>query len=163
MGMIVLNVLTDVLFDLIKQDKAFLRPRKDCDITYLYSELRKTNKHIPSSGWGGTWQTVQSTDIAIGDDIERIRLTRNEILHSETFKVNEKRFSDLRKILFDLLTRFDEYTKPTRLYMDHFNDIVAKTISEKEVQVVRQRIENNLKSEMDIEVEIEHQLNVAPL
>lgn len=54
MGMIVLNVLTDVLYDLIKHDKPNLRPRKECDITYLYSEHRIINKHIPSKRWGGT-------------------------------------------------------------------------------------------------------------
>ncbi|XP_052080487.1 uncharacterized protein LOC127718484 [Mytilus californianus] len=158
MGMIVLNILTDVLYDLIKQDKQNVRLRSDCDITSLYSGLRKLNKHIPSSGWGGTWQTIQSTDIVIGDDIERIRLTRNEILHSETFKVDEKRFNDLRKIQIELLTRFDEHNKPARLYIDHFNEIVAKTFSEEEVKLVQ----NEIKSEMTIEVEIENQVNVAP-
>ncbi|CAC5401606.1 unnamed protein product [Mytilus coruscus] len=85
MGMIVLNILTDVLYDLLKHDKTFVLTRSDCDTTYLYRMHRRINKHIPSNRWGGTWQNIQSTDISIGDDIERIRLTRNEIFHSETF------------------------------------------------------------------------------
>ena len=86
MGMIVLNILADVLYDLLKQDKPNLGPRSDCDITYLYKELRKLNKHVPSHWWGETWQNIQVTDKAIGDDIERIRLLRNDLQHSKTFK-----------------------------------------------------------------------------
>ncbi|CAG2237647.1 unnamed protein product [Mytilus edulis] len=161
MGMIVLNILTNVLYDLLKQDKTFVRTRSDCDITYLYSEQRRINKHTPSNGWGGLWHSIQSTDISIGDDIERIRLTRNEIFHSETFKIDEKRYTDLCKILDDLLSRFDLQNKPVKLYIYHFNEIVAKTISEEEVKVVHRQIEH-IKSEMAIEVEIEHEVNVAP-
>ncbi|XP_071150600.1 uncharacterized protein, partial [Mytilus edulis] len=161
MGMIVLNILTNVLYDLLKQDKTFVRTRSDCDITYLYSEQRRINKHTPSNGWGGLWHNIQSTDISIGDDIERIRLTRNEIFHSETFKIDEKRYTDLCKILDDLLSRFDLHNKPVKLYIYHFNEIVAKTISEEEVKVVHRQIEH-IKSGMAFEVEIEHEVNVAP-
>ncbi|CAG2245231.1 unnamed protein product [Mytilus edulis] len=90
------------------------------------------------------YQTIstQNTDLAVGDDIERIRLTRNEILHSETFKVNEKRFSDLREIQVELLARFDKHNKPTRLYIDHLNEILAKTISEEEVKVLQNKFKS---------------------
>ncbi|CAC5363352.1 unnamed protein product [Mytilus coruscus] len=151
MGMIVLNILADALYDLLKPDKPNLRPRSDCDITHLYSEHRKLNKHIPSNLWGGTWQTIQNTDIAIGDDIERIRLTRNELQHSRIFKLEDKRFIELCNILSDLLKRFDHHNTPTRLYTDALNDILAKTISAEEVK----SIENDILG-LTIEVEIEH-------
>ncbi|VDI45415.1 Hypothetical predicted protein [Mytilus galloprovincialis] len=160
MGMIALNILADALYDLLKQDKPHLRSRFDCDITYLYSEHRKLNKHIPSNSshrrcppgpWGGNWLDIQNTDIAIGDDIERIRLTRNELQHSQLFKLDETRFKELCKIVSDLLKRFDHHNKPTRLYADGMNGILAKTISVKEVKSV----ENSI-SGMTIEVEIEH-------
>ncbi|CAG2236016.1 unnamed protein product [Mytilus edulis] len=164
MGMIALNILADVLYDLLKPDKPHLRPRCDCDITYLYSEHRKLNKHVPSNSnhrqyphgpWGGSWQDFKNTDIAIGDDIERIRLTRNELQHSEIFQLDDKRFNELCNILSDLLKRFDHCNKPTRLYTDHLNDILAKTISAEEVK----SIENEI-SGMDLEFEMEHQINV---
>ncbi|CAG2207107.1 unnamed protein product [Mytilus edulis] len=146
-----LNILADALYDLLKQDKANLRPRSDCDITNLYSEHRKLNKHIPSGSWGGSWQTIRNTDIAIGDDIERIRLTRNELQHSRIFKLEDKRFIELCNILSDLLKRFDHHNIPRRLYTDELNDILAKTISAEEVK----SIENDILG-MTIEVEIEH-------
>ncbi|XP_052067823.1 uncharacterized protein LOC127707359 [Mytilus californianus] len=151
MGMIALNILADVLYDLLKQDKPNLRPRRDCDITYLYSEHRKLNKHIPSNGWGGPWQRIQTTDIAIGDDIERIRLTRNELQHSQIFHLEDKRFIELSNILSDLLKRFDHHNTPTRLYTDELNDILAKTVSAEEVKSIKNEILG-----MTIEVEIEH-------
>ncbi|OPL33329.1 hypothetical protein AM593_05524, partial [Mytilus galloprovincialis] len=146
MGMIVLNILSDVLYDILKQDKAFLRPRSDCDITYLYSEHRRINKHKPSNGWGGTWQTIQSTNIAVGDDIERIRYTRNEIFHSKKFELDKKRYTELCEILADLLTRSDQQNKPARLYTDYFNEIISKAISAEDLKVVYHQIENEIKS-----------------
>ncbi|CAG2195640.1 unnamed protein product [Mytilus edulis] len=112
MGMIALNIFADVLYDLLKPDKPHLRPRCDCDITYLYSEHRTLNKHIPSNSWGGQWQRIQTTDIAIGDDIERIRLTRNELQHSTIYKLDDQRFNELCNISSDLLKRFDRFITP---------------------------------------------------
>ncbi|XP_076108705.1 uncharacterized protein LOC143076733 [Mytilus galloprovincialis] len=164
MGMIALNILADVLYDLLKPDKQNLRPRCGCDISYLYSEHRKLNKHVPSNSnhrqypygpWGGNWLDIQNTDIAIGDDIERIRLTRNELQHSDIFQINDTRFNELCHILSELLKRFEHYNKPTRLYTDQLNEILAKTVSAEEVK----SIENEI-SGMAIEVEIEHQINV---
>ncbi|XP_076116515.1 uncharacterized protein LOC143083988 [Mytilus galloprovincialis] len=166
MGMIALNIFADVLYDLLKPDKPHLRPRCDCDITYLYSEHRKLNKHVPSNSnhrqyphgpWGGCWQDFKNTDIAIGDDIERIRLTRNELLHPQIFKLDEIRFNELSNISSDLLKRFDRHNTPTKLYTDRLMEILAKTISREEVK----SIENEI-SGMTIEVEIEHYINVQP-
>ncbi|CAG2216052.1 unnamed protein product [Mytilus edulis] len=160
MGMIALNIFADVLYDLLKPDKPHLRPRCDCDITYLYSEHRKLNKHVPSNSnhrqyphgpWGGCWQDFKNTDIAIGDDIERIRLTRNELQHSQLFKLDEMRFNELSNISSDLLKRFDRHNTPTKLYTDRLKEILAKSISKEEVK----SIENEI-SGMTIEVEIEH-------
>ncbi|CAG2196609.1 unnamed protein product [Mytilus edulis] len=149
MGIIVLNILADASYDLLKQDIPNLRPRSDCDITYLYQEHYKLKKHVPSKGWGGTGKKIQVTNIAVGDDIERIRLTRNELQHSRAAELGDTRFNELCNILTDLLQRFDQLNKPTRLYTDHLHEILAKTISAEDVQ----SIENEI-LEMDIEVEI---------
>ncbi|XP_071122877.1 uncharacterized protein [Mytilus edulis] len=160
MGMIALNIFADVLYDLLKPDKPHLRPRCDCDITYLYSEHRKLNKHVPSNSnhrqyphgpWGGCWQDFKNTDIAIGDDIERIRLTRNELQHYQLFKLDEMRFNELSNISSDLLKRFDRHNTPTKLYTDRLMEILAKSISKEEVKSIENKI-----SGMTIEVEIEY-------
>ncbi|CAG2244045.1 unnamed protein product [Mytilus edulis] len=149
MGMIALNIFADVLYDLLKPDKPHLRPRCDCDITYLYSEHRKLNKHVPSNSnhrqyphgpWGGCWQDFKNTDIAIGDDIERIRLTRNELQHSQIFKLDEIRFNELCNIVSGLLNRFDQHNKPARMYADALNEILAKTVSAEEAKSIENGI-----------------------
>ncbi|VDI49472.1 Hypothetical predicted protein [Mytilus galloprovincialis] len=149
MGMIVLNILADVLYDLLKQDKPNLPLRSDCDITYLYREHRYLNKHIPSNSsnrrcppgpWGGTWQDIQNTDIAIGDDIERIRNTRNELQHSRTFNLEDNRYIELCNIIGHLLKRFDQNIKPVSLYTDRLNETLAKTCSEEEVISIENEI-----------------------
>ncbi|CAG2202682.1 unnamed protein product [Mytilus edulis] len=139
MGMIVLNVLADVSYDLLKPDKPNLRPRSDFDITQLYQEHFKLKKHIPTNGWGGNWQTIKGTDIAVGDDIERIRLTRNELQHSTAAEIGDTRFNELCNILSDLLKRFDQLNKPARLYTDQLNTILSKTMSAEEVQSMKMK------------------------
>ncbi|XP_052096698.1 uncharacterized protein LOC127731870 [Mytilus californianus] len=155
MGMIVLNILADALYDLLKPDKPNLRPRSDCDISHLYQEHFKLKKHIPTNGWGGKWQKIQVTDITVGDDIERIRLTRNELQHSTAAKLGDTRFNELCNILSDLLIRFDQFNKPQKLYTDELKDILANTILDEDVKLVKKEI-----SEMTVEVEIEQQINV---
>ncbi|XP_063418000.1 uncharacterized protein LOC134700550 [Mytilus trossulus] len=157
MGIIVLNILADASYDLLKPDKPHLRPRSDCDTTYLYNEHRRLNKHTPTNGWGGNWQTIQGTDIAVGDDIERIRLTRNELQHSTAAEIGDTRFIELCNILTDLLKRFDQLNKPTSLYTDQLNEIMAKTMSAQEVQSIANEILG-----MDITVEIVNPMKVQP-
>ncbi|XP_071142181.1 uncharacterized protein [Mytilus edulis] len=157
MGIIVLNILADASYDLLKQDIPNLRPRNDCDITYLYQEHYNLKKHAPSNGWGGTWQKIQVTNIAVGDDIERIRLTRNELQHSRAAELGNTRFNELCNILSDLLKRFDQLNKPARLYTDHLNEILAKTISAQDVQ----SIENEIYG-VDITVEIVNPVKAQP-
>lgn len=149
MGMIAMNILADVLYDLLKQDKLNVPPRSNCDITFLYSEHRKLNKRIPSNSshrrcppgpWGGNWQDIQVTDKAIGDDIERIRLTRNELQHSKTFELDDTRFIELQTIIVGLLDRFDKHIKPANLYTNQLKVVLSKTISEEEVKSIKNEI-----------------------
>lgn len=144
MGLIVLNILADVLYDLLRPDKPHLPPRCQCDISYLYRNLRTLNRNIPSNQWGGDWQDIQITDISIGDDIERIRQIRNEMQHSKTFNLHDTRFMELCNIIVDLLKRLQQHNKPSRLYTDHLNDILAKTISAEDVTLVENETDARL-------------------
>ncbi|XP_076084623.1 uncharacterized protein LOC143055372 [Mytilus galloprovincialis] len=153
MGLIVLNILADVLYDLLRPDKPHLPPRCECDITYLYRNLRTLNRNIPSNKWGGDWHVIQITDISIGDDIERIRHMRNEMQHSKTFNLPDKRFTELCNIIVDLLKRLQQHNKPSRLYTDHLNDILAKTISAEDVTLVENETDARLETAVEVELE----------
>ncbi|XP_071142557.1 uncharacterized protein [Mytilus edulis] len=160
MGMIVLNILAGVLYDLLRPDKPHLPIRSECNITYLYRNIRALNKNIPSNRWGGEWQDIQNTDISIGDDIERIRLTRNELQHSKTVNLLDTRFNELINVIVDLLKRFDKHNKTSRLYTDQLNDILAKTVSMEDVKLVES--ETDARLEIALEVDIEQPTYVPP-
>ncbi|CAG2228749.1 unnamed protein product [Mytilus edulis] len=86
---------------------------------------------------GVKWQNIQITDIATGDDIERIRHTRNELQHSKTFKLEDKHYNDLCNIIADLLKRFDQLNNPAKLYTEQLKEILDRTLSNEEVTGVQ--------------------------
>ncbi|CAG2223277.1 unnamed protein product [Mytilus edulis] len=95
MAIIILEILTSALYDLFISDCGgfYVKPRDECDITYLYAQLRRNNKHIPGHGWGCKWSDIQNSHILIGDDIERIR-----VLHRlETYNGKGKLYTDQMK------------------------------------------------------------------
>ncbi|VDI83186.1 Hypothetical predicted protein [Mytilus galloprovincialis] len=133
MGIIVLNILADFMYDRLTLDGQHLRARKDYDISMLYNKHRNLNIHRPSnsnnrhySPWGGTWQDIQNTDTAIGDDIERIRLIRNELHHSTTYELDDTRFIELCNIIHEMVRRFDQHNKPKVMYTKRVKEILSK-------------------------------------
>ncbi|XP_062573624.1 uncharacterized protein LOC134235507 [Saccostrea cucullata] len=64
------------------------------DITLLYTLIRNLCKNIqaPSNGWG-TSQMPTINEITVGDDIERIRMIRNEVTaHMASAEVSDSKF-----------------------------------------------------------------------
>ncbi|VDI82033.1 Hypothetical predicted protein [Mytilus galloprovincialis] len=152
---VALNILADVLFDLLKLetygDPTYVfRPRNQCDITFLYGEHRRMNKHKPSNSskrrcpWGGEWTDIAGTDNALGDDIERIRLTRNELQHMKFFALDDTRYTELCTILQDVLNRFDKHINPSHLYTDRLNKILENTVEREDVECFKLEITSKL-------------------
>ena len=83
---------------------------KECDITLTYTVLRnytKTNKVLrPSKGWGKV--PVQPADVKLGDDIERMRIFRNEIYgHVSTTDMSKAQYIDYMQKLQYICMRMD--------------------------------------------------------
>ena len=83
---------------------------KECDITLTYTVLRncaKTNKVLcPSKGWGKV--PVQPGDVKLGDDLERIRICRNEIYgHVPTTDMSTVQYIDYMQKWQDICMRMD--------------------------------------------------------
>ncbi|OPL20790.1 hypothetical protein AM593_01346, partial [Mytilus galloprovincialis] len=142
MAIIILEILTNALFDLsIANRGGFLvKQRDECDITYLYAQLRKQNKHIPSHGWGGRWSDIKNCDILIGDDIERIRLSRNDMAHSKKFSLDDNKYYDLCGILERVLHRLEVHNGKGKLYTDQMKDVKKKETKLQDWQTYQKKI-----------------------
>lgn len=155
LGKVALDILADVLYDLLRLDTYGdpyyqMYPRRDWDITSLYNEHRDFNLHTPRQSygrrgyWGGEWSEICSTDIGIGDDIERIRLIRNELQHSKSFAVDDSKYKELCTIIQDVLHRFDRHNHPSHLYEDRCKEILQKTFEKEDVQCIQVEVRSNL-------------------
>ncbi|VDI55551.1 Hypothetical predicted protein [Mytilus galloprovincialis] len=93
-----IEVQTYILYDLAHASTCpITKPRHECDITYLYGELRRhgLGHHLPARGrWGGDNWPCELFAVNIGDDIERIRLYRNRLQHTSHFEMSNFEFTD---------------------------------------------------------------------
>ena len=95
------------------------------DITLLYTLLRNLCTGItkPTNGWGKDTMP-QNHEMTIGDDIERIRLVKNNLQsHIATTDIDDSDFEDLWKVLRDLCSRFDQQYSKT--YTDELDKLKA--------------------------------------
>ncbi|CAG2226355.1 unnamed protein product [Mytilus edulis] len=147
LSMVVFEILGSVLYDRLDLDKnigKILQTRVQYDITRLYRELRLLDKSTPSKGWGNglTVEYVLSSDTCIGDDIERIRLIRNEIQHSGTFALDDARYHILITIIQDMLDRFDQRNNPAGdSYVNRLKEIRKMELKPKDLEDMIARFE----------------------
>ncbi|VDH98885.1 Hypothetical predicted protein [Mytilus galloprovincialis] len=135
MSMIVRGVLTDALFDRLAMDSTPVRLRTECDISYLYAELRGQNRHMPTKGsWGGSLKDIIEKDKKIGDDIERIRLVRSEILHLSPFEIDNSRYKVLCRLVRDVAKRMELNNNKNTDYTNDVKDILQQGVSNKQFE-----------------------------
>lgn len=79
------------------------------DVTLLYRLIRNLCPTLkPSKDWG---KEPKTTDLTIGDDIERIRLFRNKhYAHAESAKIPDSEFTDLWNEGKSLIHRIQIFT-----------------------------------------------------
>lgn len=77
------------------------------DVTLLYKLIRNLCPSLmPTQGWN---VEPLNTDIRIGDDIERLRLFRNNCVHGSSTKILDSDFEDLWKNLESVTLRIQMY------------------------------------------------------
>ncbi|XP_062585914.1 uncharacterized protein LOC134247597 [Saccostrea cucullata] len=120
---------------------------KEFDITLLYTLIRNTCTKIPrpTKGWGGnTMPSVGET--TIGDDIERIRLIRNNMFgHISSASATDLEFHGTWLIITEICQRLQSYTKKD--YLSGLSDIQSQALEEENIKYVLKRLkeqyENN--------------------
>lgn len=92
----------------------------DFDVTLLYTLTRNLCPLLtPTQGWGIEPRT---TDTLIGDDIERLRLFRNNYYgHADSTEISDVEFEDLWKHVKSTIRRIGNYTNSS--YEQEFNKI----------------------------------------
>lgn len=165
MSIITLGVLTDALYDRLAQDSTPVRSRTECDISYLYAELRRHNLHMPTKGfWGGSLKDIKEMDKKIGDDIERIRLIRNEIQHLSTFAIDNVRFKELCRLVRGVVKRMQLNNNQSDDYNNRVTDILLQDISHKQLEEQENGIQhgnNNIFSDIIHIIHIIHFATVS--
>lgn len=80
------------------------------DVTLLYTLIRNLCPSLtPTQGWGSE---PNNTDKKIGDDIERLRLFRNNFYaHADSTEISDSDFNNLWKNLQSVIQRIEIYTK----------------------------------------------------
>lgn len=80
------------------------------DVTLLYTLIRNLCPSLkPTQGWGSA---PNNTDKKIGDDIERLRLFRNNFYaHADSTEILDSDFNNLWKNLQSVVQRIETYTK----------------------------------------------------
>ncbi|XP_071161708.1 uncharacterized protein [Mytilus edulis] len=148
LSMVVLDILGSVLYDRFDLDKnigQILHSRDQYDISSLYQEHYKLRKHTPSKGrWGGgkIADDVLPSHTCIGDDIERIRLIRNEMQYSGTFALDDARYHILITIIQDMLNRFDHHNNPAGdSYVNRLKEIRKMELTPKDFEDMKAQIQ----------------------
>ncbi|CAG2226357.1 unnamed protein product [Mytilus edulis] len=118
------------------------------EIFNFIKEHFKLRKHTPSKGrWGGgrIADDVLPSHTCIGDDIERIRLIRNEMQHSGTFALDDARYHILITIIQAMLNRFDHHNNPAGdSYVNRLEEIRKMELKPKDFEDMKAQIQKGI-------------------
>lgn len=99
------------------------RNYEECDITLLCSLIRHTcTKLNPTSGWG-LKELPLDAYVEVGDDIERIRISRNDVFaHTAIKELENQRYKKYYRIAREICKRLKQYSQG-RDYEDDLQQI----------------------------------------
>ena len=107
---------------------AKLRGYQNFDISLLYTLLRNVCQNItpPSQRWGVS-SMPSPNEVTVGDDIERIRLIRNNVFgHISEAAISQTEFQEYLSIISDICTRMR--TLLNKDYVKRLRDVEERSI-----------------------------------
>ncbi|XP_062567320.1 uncharacterized protein LOC134229585 [Saccostrea cucullata] len=120
------------------------------DCTLLYMLLRNicSNFKIPTKGWGGNVMPAAG-DVMVGDDIERIRLIRNNVYaHASSAFISQKIFDENWAIISDVCKRLETFTG--KKYCDGLNKILAQSFDEEDEENIIEKIKSDCENDKSV-------------
>ncbi|CAG2222525.1 unnamed protein product [Mytilus edulis] len=119
------------------------------DIPFIYKLVRNLNLvKKPTKGWDKL--APSTAEVTPGDDIERIRRFRNNILHRGNAQVTDSELSQFFSEFKDIAGRLEKYlSKRPGEYVDKFVDLETCCMDEKTSDIYIRRIDELKKSDED--------------
>lgn len=114
------------------------------DVTLLYTLIRNLcpGSLTPTKGWG---KEPQATDTQLGDDIERIRLFRNEnVAHVKSAELDDTEFEGIWSNLEDVVKRIQSFTTANGCssnYLQQLANLKGRTVEIDEYTLVIKSLE----------------------
>lgn len=115
----------------LRQDQlklCFIQPKaipdySKFDVTLLYTLIRNLCPSLkPTKGWG---KDPDDADIQIGDDIERLRLFRNNYhAHADSAAISDANFKDIWKNLKSVVHRIQKYMYNTGRNVNYEQELI---------------------------------------
>ncbi|XP_076081103.1 uncharacterized protein LOC143052014 [Mytilus galloprovincialis] len=145
MSMIVLEVLSGVLYDRLYIDTKTgeILDRDKLDITEMCRKYCALKINFPSKGFRKIERVdeISTIEDTIGDDIQRIRVIRNEMQHSSVFGLDDTRYQTLITIVHDMLTRFDQRNNPAgESYVKRLDEIRTMELETRSFEEIKERM-----------------------
>lgn len=122
----------------------------DFDIPFVYKLVRNLKLlPPPTQGWNHP-NSPCLMEITAGDDLERIRRLRNEILHRGNAQVNDTELSQFFTQFKDIAGRFEKYLgKQTGDFVDQFRDLESCCMDKETRNMYIKRLDGLRKSDED--------------
>ncbi|XP_063436951.1 uncharacterized protein LOC134718384 [Mytilus trossulus] len=153
MSMIVLEVLSGVLYDRLYIDTKTgeILDRDKLDITEMCKKYCALKINFPSKGYRKIEKVdeISTIEDTIGDDIQRIRVIRNEMQHSSVFALDDTRYQTLITIVHDMLERFDQRNNPAgESYVNRLDEIRKMELETRSFEEIKERMKAGLKEKI---------------
>ncbi|XP_071177528.1 uncharacterized protein [Mytilus edulis] len=158
MSMIVLEVLSGVLYDRLYIDTKTgeILDRDKLDITEMCKKYCALKINFPSKGFRKIKlvDEISTNEDTIGDDIQRIRVIRNEMQHSSVFGLDDTRYQTLITIVHDMLTRFDQRNNPAgESYVKRLDEIRKMELETRSFKEIKERMTAGLIEKIHVVVD----------
>ncbi|CAG2211974.1 unnamed protein product [Mytilus edulis] len=163
MSMIVLEVLSGVLYDRLYIDTKTgeILDRDKLDITEMCKKYCALKINFPSKGFRKIEKVdeISTIEDTIGDDIQRIRVIRNEMQHSSVFALDDTRYQTLITIVHDMLTRFDQRNNPAgESYVKRLDEIRKMELETRSFEEIKERMKAGNLSDIFFMFEVQEQI-----
>ncbi|XP_062585225.1 uncharacterized protein LOC134246893, partial [Saccostrea cucullata] len=123
---------------------------KELDISLMYKLLRNICKNIPqpTNGWGGDSMPKEGEN-TVGDDIERIRLIRNDVFgHVSSASTTKDTFDKCWLIISKVCTRLQLYTGKN--YLNGLQNIREQSLKKEDELAEIEKIKNDCQRDVEL-------------